>query len=77
MRTALSLPREPLLNSRFVRDCRFIAAALRDLDGIGELIQLWEKSLPPNVSDHSIVLAVDAIAFHLVVTIQRREKFGG
>jgi hypothetical protein len=41
------------------------------------LIQLREKSLPPNVSDGSIVLAVDAIAFRPLVTITEEGQIRG
>jgi hypothetical protein len=38
MRRALLLPSESLLNSRFVRDRRIIAAALQDLGRVEELM---------------------------------------
>jgi hypothetical protein len=68
IRRAFPLPSEPFLNSRLTRDRQIIAAALQNLDRIGELIQLWEKSLPPNGSGRSVILAVDVIAFRPVVT---------
>jgi hypothetical protein len=77
IRRSLPLSREPVVNSRFVRDRPIIAAALQDLDRIGELIQSWEKSLLSNVSDRSIVLAVDAIAFRPVVTIPEEGEIQG
>jgi hypothetical protein len=54
-----------------------MAAVLQDLDRLAELIQVWEKSLPPNVSDRSIVLAVDVIPFRPVVTITEEGEIWG
>jgi hypothetical protein len=63
----LHLPCESLLDAHF--DMQVLFQALLDLDPVGELISLWDRSSPRTATDRRIVLSVDAVSFRPRVAI--------
>jgi hypothetical protein len=55
--------------SKFVDARAVISSALRDLDEMEALIDLWERSHEDTMTDRCVIISVDTIAFHPMVTI--------
>jgi hypothetical protein len=78
IRRVLPLPNKQLINSQFTKSRRILSDTLQDSDRIGELIALLEKLRLANLfSDRTIILAVDAVAFRLNVTITEQLEVCG
>jgi hypothetical protein len=69
VRKVIPLPGEPLLSRKFTQQRRLISEALQDENRLGEMMELWERGLPQDAGDRSLILAVDAVAFRPVITV--------
>jgi hypothetical protein len=77
IRDVLPLPGESLLFSKFTECRRIISHALQDAKRVPELLDLWHQAVPPDVTDRTFILAVDAVDFRPLVTIDETGEVHG
>jgi hypothetical protein len=69
VRKGLHLLCESLVDAHFAHAGAVLSQALLDLDRVGEVISLWDRSRPRTATDRRVVLSVDAVPFRPRVAI--------